>query len=119
MDRKYFISTLIAADVDSAGAVCDAVAAAKPVLTDATHLSPSHPSGPLTLTPSMPIFFLNGAAHASVKVDRTGLTIRNFPTATSHHLYALGVLGDSSGQIALLNSSGRPRDGLEGLGGDS
>jgi hypothetical protein len=113
MDCKYFISTLIAAGLaDSAGAICDAVAASKPVLTDGTHTS--RPSGPLTITPSMPIFFLNGDAHASVKVDRTGLAVRNFTTATSHHLFALGVLGDSSSQISLLNFSGRPRGGLEG-----
>jgi hypothetical protein len=44
----------------------------------------------------MPILFHNGDAHASVTVDRNGLTTLSITTMTTHNLKAHGVLGDSS-----------------------
>ncbi len=43
----------------------------------------------------MPILFHSGDAHASVTVDRNGLTTLNITTMTTHNLIAHGVLGDS------------------------
>jgi len=95
-----------------AGTIGALISSPRPVLLQ-PHTPLSLSSGPLTLKPSTPILlFQNGDAHASVKVDRNGLIVLNFTTKTGHNQIALGVLGDSSLQVGVFNSSGQARGGL-------
>jgi hypothetical protein len=69
---------------------------------------------PLTIAPNKSILLLNkGEAHASVRVDRSGLIVFDLTTSNGRNRVALGMLGDSRLEVGVFDSMGKARAGME------
>jgi hypothetical protein len=68
----------------------------------------------LTIAPGASILLLDkGEAHASVRVERTGLIVLDLTTRNGRNQVALGMLGDAKLEVGVFDSAGKARAGME------
>ena len=110
--KNWMVEAVSAVVVGLAGGVFGAfLSLAYPVHISSTG---SVASAPVTIKPGTPILLFNqGAARATVKVDRNGIILLNLTTRTGRNQIALGVLGDSKLEVGVFDSIGNAKAGME------